>query len=1161
MNRKLLKYQQGSEVKKPGNTKRAVVLAEAPPEERFTHEINSYLKYNRDGKIAGTKNLSELPPALKDRLNEFIKADKAAYEASLTRRKEHDTFRKKAEDLYEKHFPGKNPNNVLIGGSPEYVMRDLQGDVNMELPYQNTNIQAGFMKDYTDLYEKQVNRNKSENKLFEERSRIMNSFYADKSNPKIKTRRDEFIKEANNLKAYYAKKDPNTKVEVIPVYKEDKDTIERTIKSLDANDNIFIFGHSGDQYAGIENSWWSEKLKNSNYQNCYLGSCSTEKIVNKDFSGLKNFTYRPEGSWWGVNPNADSLEGAMYSRKTNPDTNFRGGEEATIGKPKVGVDIKTINKRMMGGKLPKHQTDGVVASGPYAAMAQAGIGTGLGAFASYMSNDGQMVNRAPQEQQTKRQWDPFQLNAWGAGIMGAYALTKGMLNRSNEKNYENYKADWIRRYQIPSLIQDPNKFSSVQYEAQMAKKGGMTMNTPEDQGAGYFKYPNASSLIFPGRGERTFVPGPFPLMVKDQNGTQIMTNKPVKTRGRVTEIPIFQEGGEVRLQAPIVDRDEATIEAEKGELIFGAGMPGDVEDQEDRVGVGLYRVGGKPHSQGGTPLKAYPGDFVFSDDTSLAATKEQSKLILGREIKQLKKRTPAKLANRYMNMNKFIDMAQDKDQDPISKKTAILNVNNFIDRLAEIALVQEEKKGFPDGVPQFVQASMDTRFDAQGLQQEMNEYKYGGAVLPKHQTQGMVITKEMREKLRQVDEVPEGYQHIGTIGGKNYYQNSAGQTVTQPAPTATKLEKDPYKLLKTYGTRKTNPLNTYSYDDLLKEKYVGQDKPELRNYWDQFYQPGQGDDYVYTADYARDNMSGFPRMDRGPLPTAPNKPSGLSPLDDSGNPSAPSTSEQPLNNYIQGANSQFNINVAEAYGLAAAATPSESRFPPAFRNWEIQNAKALVASSGRPISEQPYLNSIARSNLGYDAANAGADPISATRQLGAYQKSLEAQNQAIGQVYGQNMLRGDQRDMKLAEFEVMDGVDRITNAEKYDNKLEMLANNKELEAKDRRLNINRLLNQMKRTREAKTLYNMTSDYYQINRDDTIGLKPTYQVIDGKIVPYQRNIADLIRGAGSTTDARYLQRAEAIFKLMNRYGIRGSSSIDDLIRESSIPPGQATQNRF
>lgn len=630
--------------------------------------------------------------------------------------------------------------------------------------------------------------------------------------------------------------------------------------------------------------------------------------------------------------------------------------------------------------------------------------------------------------------------------------------------------------------------------------GGMTMTTPEDQGSGYFKYPNAKSLTFPGKGKRTFVPGPFPLLVKDQRGTQIMTDKPVKTVGRVTEIPIFEEGGEVRKMAPKVKRSDATIEAQKGELIFGAGAPGDVEDQKDRVGIGLYRIGGELHSNGGTPLKAFPGDFVFSNETSLAPNQEDAKLLVGKEIKKLKQRTPAKLAAKYMKLNEFLEMAQDGDLDPITKKTAALNVNNYIDRLAEIGYAQEEKKGFPEGIPDFIQMSLSTRFDQAGLQSELNQFKMGGAV-KKYQQAGLV-SDEAWDRARRVNKPTQGTELMGTRGWNSLYRlkGAAAVGVNRAIPGGQPgrgWEQSIIERLK----------NGVSPEDLVKQGYIG---PEGAKKYGQYYVPKTADNYEMTSDpFKTPRLFNYPNLDNL-KPNIPYNPAQFN----LGTPTI--NTDTPFDTYTDNPNQNFDVNLAEATNLLAAWAPSESRYPPAFRNYEIQNAKALVASSGRPISEQPYLNSIARSNLGFDQNNNPYGAAGATRGLGAYQASLGAQNQAISQVYGQNIQRADQRSNQLAQLEVQDGVDRITNAERYDNKLEMLANNRELESKDRLRNTSNIFNQMTSDRENKRLFNVMSDWYQINPSGSIGMKPVYKIQDGKLVQVERNVRDMIKSQASAS---------------------------------------------
>lgn len=177
----------------------------------------------------------------------------------------------------------------------------------------------------------------------------------DKEIEKHNLRNPTFVTEANNLKTFYKRKYPDVEVDINPVYKQDYDTIKSKLKNVGPQDNVFLFGHYGDKYAGIENQEWAEMLKNTNYQNCYLGSCGRDPGESMDvlspFESLKNFTYRKQGSWWGVNPNANSLIDAMYSRKKGKLTG-----DPVIGTPEKGTDYATFQKG--GMKKRKFQLAG-----------------------------------------------------------------------------------------------------------------------------------------------------------------------------------------------------------------------------------------------------------------------------------------------------------------------------------------------------------------------------------------------------------------------------------------------------------------------------------------------------------------------------------------------------------------------------------------------------------------------------------------------------------------------------------------------------------------------------------------------------------------------------------------------------------------------------------
>jgi len=170
-----------------------------------------------------------------------------------------------------------------------------------------------------------------------------------------------------------------------------------------------------------------------------------------------------------------------------------------------------------------------------------------------------------------------------------------------------------------------------------------------------------------------------------------------------------------------VPRDEATIEAERGETVIG--------DLDNDGMVEHAKIGGKRHSHGGTPLNVPDGSFVFSDYRGLLIkNKDVLKNIFGMNTN--KAVTPAKVAQRY-EINKFKNMLNDPFIDPIDRKTAQLMIDNNMRKLGQLALIQEGMKGFPDGIPAIAQPLMGSDFAQQGGQQMMRKggivsFKKGG---------------------------------------------------------------------------------------------------------------------------------------------------------------------------------------------------------------------------------------------------------------------------------------------------------------------------------------------------------------------------------------------------------------------------------------------------
>ena len=153
-----------------------------------------------------------------------------------------------------------------------------------------------------------------------------------------------------------------------------------------------------------------------------------------------------------------------------------------------------------------------------------------------------------------------------------------------------------------------------------------------------------------------------------------------------TDMPDSKEESVSSTLGP-VPRSMANIEAEKGETIYG--------DLDGDGGLEHMSIGGKRHAQGGTPLNAPEGSFIFSDTRKMKIKDPEILKMFGGGSKAA---TPAQLAKKY-DVNKFKAVMEDPNADYLSKATAQLMVKNYSDKLGKLALVQESMKGFPQGVP------------------------------------------------------------------------------------------------------------------------------------------------------------------------------------------------------------------------------------------------------------------------------------------------------------------------------------------------------------------------------------------------------------------------------------------------------------------------------
>ena len=147
-----------------------------------------------------------------------------------------------------------------------------------------------------------------------------------------------------------------------------------------------------------------------------------------------------------------------------------------------------------------------------------------------------------------------------------------------------------------------------------------------------------------------------------------------------------------------VPRNIANLEAEKGEYAYG-GISGDTIPDN-------FKIGGKRHSKGGTPLDLPEGSFIFSDTASMKI-KDPSVLKMF-DLKPKKGGyTPADIAKKY-DINSYKKLLYDPNTDELTRKTATIMIKNYIMKLGYLSIVQEAMKGFPQGMPEVAKPVLET---------------------------------------------------------------------------------------------------------------------------------------------------------------------------------------------------------------------------------------------------------------------------------------------------------------------------------------------------------------------------------------------------------------------------------------------------------------------
>lgn len=120
----------------------------------------------------------------------------------------------------------------------------------------------------------------------------------------------------------------------------------------------------------------------------------------------------------------------------------------------------------------------------------------------------------------------------------------------------------------------------------------------------------------------------------------------------------------------------------------------------------LFKAKGQKHSKGGMDVLLKPESFIFSDWKGLAFDKHDHELMELKDTKKTdpNKNTPAEVLKRNVDIehyNKLVTILDDPYKDDLAKKSAAMMLEKYLQNLGNIAYLQEEKKGFPSGMPAF----------------------------------------------------------------------------------------------------------------------------------------------------------------------------------------------------------------------------------------------------------------------------------------------------------------------------------------------------------------------------------------------------------------------------------------------------------------------------
>lgn len=519
-----------------------------------------------------------------------------------------------------------------------------------------------------------------------------------------------------------------------------------------------------------------------------------------------------------------------------------------------------------------------------------------------------------------------------------------------------------------------------------------------------------------------------------------------------------------------VDKDEANVEAEKGEVVYSPSNPQ------------LKLINGKSHKKGGTLLNLDQGDFVFSHYLKMGGEEQQ---IIGVEPKENVSYADA-LKQNVKPFNKAVHL-MNTSEDMYDKNTATFTLKESLKKIEQLALMQELKKGMPNGTPAFMeQPDAEPPMAKYGGMQYMQK---AGTVIQKkkfEQVNGKTVEAEKRNK----KDIPKNAKEIipGQLFGTSSETVTRGQDRTNES-TRNKLFNDTYRK---YNRGKDN----YIQDEIKQgrarinpktnkvEFNIGKNNSGVKPGWYDAERPYEKktvkEDYYYVEDDSPTTT---------PVPTKTSEgTSGTTPVGGGG---GQTTKKDELTSGDSG-EIYYNDERDLGYGwmdklsVDAPWMMGNRKFAPILRQAKLKTPNVRYVDFE---AERQSMKGMA-STLGRQNNLTGTGSMNASRNSELLGKVLNPINESFQNEFNTNNQIYNQAELQSIDIKNREALSNAAANAKYDTDYAQMNENYQAGENIRKQQIFEAINAAEKGRLEKTYANMITPDYSIDENGNIDRKAT-----------------------------------------------------------------------